>query len=303
MEMKASATRAKLNLVTSMILFGTIGIFIRNITLPSSIVSITRGFLGSMFLLIIIKMKGLRFSWPAIKKNMAVLTISGGFLGYTWILLFEAYQRTTIATATLSYYLAPILVTIMAVVFFKERLTFIKTVCILSALLGMVLISGFFKIQSLDPSDLTGMMFGVGAAFLYAVITILNKRISLLSPYESTFIQLLISSLFIIPYALITVDFSAININKTSLFSLVIVAVVHTGITYALYFSSLSLLKAQTIAILSYIDPLVSVLVSALILKENLTLYIYLGGLLILGSTLFSEIWDYKEKHAHKASI
>ena len=136
MEMKASATRANLNLVTSMILFGTIGIFIRNITLPSSIVSITRGFLGSMFLLMIIKMKGLRFSWPAIKKNMAVLTISGGFLGYTWILLFEAYQRTTIATATLSYYLAPILVTIMAVVFFKERLTFIKRYAY--SVLGMV---------------------------------------------------------------------------------------------------------------------------------------------------------------------
>ena len=71
---------------------------------------------------------------------------------------------------------------------------------------------------------------------------------------------------------------------------LLVVGLVHTGITYCLYFSSLKELPGQETAILSYIDPLVAVLVSVLLLHEPMTMPQLIGGALILGFTVWNEL-------------
>ena len=71
---------------------------------------------------------------------------------------------------------------------------------------------------------------------------------------------------------------------------------VHTGMAYAIYFGSMSHLKAQSIAVLGYIDPVFALLLSALVLHESLTVFGILGAVLIIGSALVSEI-DFPKKH------
>lgn len=290
----SDTTKAKIRLITSMILFGTVGLIVRRIGLPSGLVSLLRGLLASLFLIAVIHRKGIRIDGRAIRSNLPALAFSGGSLGYMWVLLYEAYQRTTIAAATLSYYLAPLAVILLAAVLLKERLTVIKSLCVLTALAGMGMISGLLRFNSLQPDDLTGIGLGTGAAILYAGVTIINKQMKGIDSYVKTLIQLLFSALFILPYASLTLDLSQVHFTAAGVASLLVLSFVHTGLTYSLFFSSLGVIKAQTVAVLSYIDPLVSVIVSAVFLKESLGPSTYAGGALILGAALVSEVWDMK---------
>ena len=235
-------------------------------------------------------------SWEDIQRNKIALIFSGGFLGINWILLFEAFRYTTLASATLVYYLAPIIVIIVSAVFFKESLEPLKVVCVGLALAGMVLVSGLWGSDLANGTNLKGILFALGAALFYAAVVLVSQRLDSISAYDGTIVQLAMSAVVLVPYILLTRDFKNLRVGQSSLLSLIIVAVIHTGLAYALYFSALKKLKAQTIALYSYLDPLVAVIASTLILKEQMTLMTLIGGLLILGSTLLSEILDRRKE-------
>ena len=103
-------TAGKLKLIGSMLIWGSLGLFIRGIDLPSSVIANFRGLLGATFLLLVMLLGKLPFNRRAVKENALYLAMSGLMLGFNWILLFESYRYTTIAVATLCYYLAPIIV-------------------------------------------------------------------------------------------------------------------------------------------------------------------------------------------------
>ncbi len=281
--------RAKGNLIFSMFLFGTIGIFVRNIPLPSSVIALSRGLVGMLFLILVTFIKKEKLSALAIKENLVILCLSGTAIGANWILLFESYRYTTVAVSTLCYYLAPIFVIIVSPVFLKEKITIRKVICIFVALMGMVLVSGVYK-SNVSISDMKGILFGIGAASLYAAIMLLNKRLRNISAYERTIVQLGITALVVCPYILLTENVSALPITYTAFVLLIVVGVVHTGIGYTLYFGSMSSLPVQTVALLSYIDPVVAILISMFILKEGMSVAGIAGAVLVLGATLFSEV-------------
>ena len=289
-----SVALARGKLILAMTIFGTIGIFVRYIPLPSSVIACVRGFVGVAFLLLVTILKKSKISFNDIKKNLILLFISGAFIGINWILLFEAYRYTTVATATLCYYMAPIFVTIASPFILKEKLTVKKILCILTALIGMVFVSGILGTDSLQISVL-GIICGLGAAFFYACVILLNKFIKDISAYDKTMTQLLVASGVILPYTLLTADVSLSDLNAKALICLFIVGVVHTGFSYMIYFSSISTLKAQTVAIFSYIDPVIAIILSALFLKEKMGIFGIIGAVLILGSTLLSEL-TFKKK-------
>ena len=289
MKSSDSVGLARAKLILAMTIFGTIGIFVRYIPLPSSVIACVRGFVGVAFLLLVTFLKKSKISWKDIKKNLLLLVISGAFIGINWILLFEAYRYTTVATATLCYYMAPIFVTVASPFILKEKLTLKKGLCVLTALIGMVFVSGIVGTSSLQI-NIPGILCGVGAALFYACVILLNKHIKDISSYDMTMTQLLMAAVVILPYALITTDVSAISLDMKALICLLIVGIIHTGFAYMIYFSSISSLKAQTVAIFSYIDPVIAIILSALLLKEEMGIFGVIGAVLILGSTLFSEI-------------
>ena len=286
------ANKAKLELIASMFIFGTIGIFVRHIPLPSSMIALVRGFVGAFFVLLFVYLKKSKLDKAAIKKNFVMLALSGAFIGINWILLFESYHYTTVATATLCYYMQPIFVILASPFLLKEKLTVKKVACVVVALIGMVFVSGVLQTGIPALSEAKGILYGLGAACFYASVVLMNKKITEINAYDKTIMQLGMGAIVLSPYVMLTQDFCSAAASMTpSLWALLLfVGLVHTGVAYALYFDSMKELKAQTLAIFSYIDPIVAIILSALLLKENMGLYGVIGAVLVLGSTFISEM-------------
>ena len=278
---------ATLKLVVSMFIFGTIGVFRRYIPLPSSLVAMSRGITGMLFLLALLRVRGGRMNREAIRRKLPTLCITGAALGINWILLFEAYNHTSVATATLCYYFAPMLILLSAPLALGERLTARKCACVAVALLGMVFVSGVLQTGF---TGLRGILLGLGAAVFYACVVLLNKRLGDVPSNDRTIVQLGASAVVLLPYVLLTVDFSELTFAPPAAGLLLLVGVLHTGVAYALYFGALRELRAQTAAILSYIDPVVAVLLSALLLREPMNALSALGAALVLGAAIVSEL-------------
>ena len=294
--MEAIYVNATLKLTLSMFIFGTIGIFRRFIPLPSSMVAMTRGIVGMLFLLAFLRIRKVKLNKAAIKKNFLILVLSGAAMGVNWILLFEAYNYTSVATATLCYYLAPIFIIIVTPFLLKEKITARKLVCVCVALLGMVFVSGVLQTGISGVSELRGILLGVGAAAFYASVVLLNKRLGDVPAYDRTILQLGAAGIALLPYVLLTENMAALEFTGLSLGMLAIVCMVHTGVAYALYFGSLMDLKAQTAAILSYIDPVVAIILSALLLKEHMDAFGVIGAVLVLGAAIISELPERKQQ-------
>ena len=270
--------RSLFALTLSAAIFGTIGIFRRWLPLPSGILAMIRGFLGAASMVVLLLLRRQRPAWEPVKKNLWKLLISGAMIGFNWILLFEAYRYTTVAVATLCYYMAPIIVLLASPLLLKEKLTLRKGVCVFAALLGMVLVSGILGGE--NTVSARGILLGLGAAALYAAVVLTNKTIHGVPAVEKTAVQLFAAGAVLIPYVLLMEETPDGTFTLPVILLTLVVGLVHTGLAYALYFGSMDGLSAQTVALFSYIDPVVAVLLSALLLKEPM------GGLEAVGTVL-----------------
>lgn len=286
---------AKIKLFSSMFLFGTIGLFVRAIPLPSSMIALVRAIIGTVFLLLLLILRHEKPDLAAIRRNIKVLALSGTAMGFNWILLFEAYRYTTVAVATLCYYFSAIFVIIASPFLLKEKLTPVKALCSAVALAGMVLVSGVLD-GAAGAFSPVGVALGLGAAVLYAAVVLLNKRLQNISSFDTTISQLGAAAVVLLPYVLFTENIGGIRIEPFGLLMLLTVAVVHTGAAYAMYFSSLQSLKAQTVALFSYLDPVVALLLSVFVLKEPMTPAAVIGAVLVLGAMLASELLPINQK-------
>jgi len=283
------SNKARLLLILSMTIFGTLGLFVRNIPLASGELALYRAILAAILIGLFLLITKQKIPFGNIKKELPLLLISGVAMGFNWILLFEAYKYTTVSVATLSYYFAPVIVTAVCPVLFREKLTFKQIICFVMSTLGLILIIGIGDIGHRD-TDLIGILFGLGAAVLYATVVLLNKFIKNVDGIHRTFLQFLAAIIVLIPYVALTSGCTLAGMNCLGWICLLIVGLVHTGVTYCMYFTSLKDLPGQKAAILSYADPLVAVLVSVILLGEPITVPQIIGGILILGFTLWNEI-------------
>lgn len=287
--MKSAHASDRSLLILAMVIFGTVGIFRKYIPAPSSVVALVRGVTGTVFLVCYLLAARKKMDWPAVKRSMPALLYSGAAIGFNWILLFEAYSYTSVATATLCYYLAPILVILFAPLVVKEKLTVKKFLCAGAALLGMVFVSGVLETDFGGIQELKGILFGVGAAVLYASVILTNKKMPPIPALDKTVFQLLFASIALLPYVLMTEDAAGISMSGFSMFMLLTMGILHTGLAYLLYFRSMGSLQAHTVALLSYIDPVLAIILSALLLREPMTVSGAVGAVLILGAAYLSE--------------
>ena len=273
-----------------MMVFGTIGLFRRWIPLPSEVLAFARGIMGGTFLLLVLRVKGIALDRQAIRDHWKPMVISGIMIGFNWILLFEAYNYTTVAIATLCYYLQPVIVILLSPMVVGEKITVRKSICVATALLGMVLVSGIIGSDGPSGTDARGILLGIGAAILYAGVVLMNKKVTGLPALEKTIIQLFSASLVLIPYMAIAGTLHTYPLTGPQILALLTVGIVHTGISYVLYFWAVEGLPAQTSALFSYIDPVTAVLLSVLVLHEPMSLMTFAGAILILGSAAASEM-------------
>lgn len=285
----------KLGLIISMLIWGSIGIFVKYINFTSSQIALVRAIVGSIFLIIFSMISKESLSKEKIKSNLLVLICCGICLGFNWIFLFQAYHYTTVSTATICYYLAPIIVMFLSPFLLKEKLNSVKVCCIVAAMIGMLCIVGIDK-SSMGKNNMVGILYGLSAACFYTGVVILNKFLKGISGRDSAIVQLSVSAIFLLPYVIFTQKISLIGVSSQSIILLLVLGVVHTGIAYLLYFTVIQKIESQTVAIYSYVDPISAIFMSAIILNESMSLLQIIGGLLILGSTFISEVYSNKIK-------
>ncbi len=278
---------ARLQIITAMVAFGTIGVFVRFIPLASSEIALWRGVIAFLVLSVFMLASGRLSGLSKYRNKLGKLFFAGAAMGFNWILLFEAYRFTSVALATLSYYFAPTIMVIGSFVVFREQLTRKQIICFMVSTAGIVLIIG---VSGGGSNDLIGILFGLGAAVLYALVILTNKATGEIDGLTRTWIQFAAAIIVLLPYTYLVGGFHVLELERTGLISLLILGVVHTGIMYYLYFSALAHLKGQQVAILSYIDPIVAVVLSVALLHETITMLQLAGGLLILGATLINEL-------------
>ena len=278
---------AKALMAASMFIFGTLAPFVRNINVSSGELALYRALMASALVGLFLIITNQKLSFGSMKKDLILLIVSGGAMGLNWMLLFEAYKYTTVSVATLSYYFAPVIVMVVCPLLFKEKLSVKQMICFVMSTAGLVLITGA---AGGGKQDLLGIAFGLGAAVLYAFVMLINKFIKGVAGLQRTFIQFIAAAVVLVPNVIFTGGFTFSGLDTKGWIFLSIVGIVHTGITYCMYFSALKDLPGHKVAILSYIDPLVAVLVSVIWLCEKMTLAQIIGGLLILGFTLFCEL-------------
>lgn len=279
---------AKVMLSVSMAIFGTLALFTRNISVSSGELALYRAIMAAILLTCYLAVTKQKIDFKSIKKEIPLLLFSGMAMGINWILLFQAYRYTTVSVATLSYYFAPVIVTVVCPFLFKERLTKKQIICFVMSTIGLILIIGVENLGG-GGSDLLGIMFGLGAAAFYATVILLNKFIKNVAGLHRTVLQFYAAIVILVPYVMVTGGSTLGGLDGKGWICLLIVGLIHTGITYCLYFSALKDLSGQEASILSYIDPLVAVLVSVMLLGESMTVLQVIGGGLILGFTLWNE--------------
>ena len=296
MKTHTSDAQTKLTLAAAMVIFGTIGLLRRLIDLPSAAISCCRGLLGCVFLLLMQCLRGRKPDWAALRPKLWLLLLSGGMIGFNWMLLFEAYRYTTVAAATLCYYMAPILLIAVSPFLFGEKMTGGKIFCVALAVLGMVLVSGVLDGSGLNDGAMTGIALALGSAVLYALITAVNRKyLGPVDAYDKTIVQLGAAGLVLVPYLLLTGGFAGLRVTPLSAGLMLLVSLTHTAIPYALYFGAMVRLPTQTVALMSYLDPITALLLSALVLHEPLSPAGLAGAALVLGATLLSELWERKK--------
>ena len=280
--------KPKLQYAGAMAAFGTISLFVRSIPLSSGMLALMRAAIAAAFLTLLRAAAGRPVRLRQLGRDALPLLLSGAAMGFNWILLFEAYKHTTVSVATLSYYFAPVIVTAVSAVAFRERLTARQLACFAGSTAGLVLVIGLNNLGG--GVNLTGVGFGLGAAALYASVILLNQRIRGVGGVDRTVLQFLAAILVLTPYLLLTEGLHMGQMTVSGWLCLAAVGLFHTGAMYVVYFSSLQKLRGQEAAILSYIDPLVAVIVSFAVFREPITPLQLVGGALILGCTLLNEL-------------
>ena len=282
--------QSSMSFIASMVIFGTIGAVVRYINLPSGEIALFRGFLGILFLLPFLLINKTDRFGKYLNANIKVLFVSGFALAGNWILLLNAFKHTTIALAVVSYYTAPVMAMVMSIFVLKEKISPFKLLTVLLTLAGMFMVLNVGDNDISSQKNLIGILYGLSAAFCYALVMLLNKFIRNMDGLETTVPQLFFATVVLFLYVIFADEMYPIYQSGLSLILLVVLGIVHTGAGFLFFFSGMKGLKTQEIAVLSYFDPLVSVFISLFIFNESMNVIQSLGAILILSTTLFNVV-------------
>ena len=286
--MKNSAT---LRYLFALGLYGTIGLFLHFTSYSSEFVVLCRGFLGSVFILLVLLYRKEKFDYLSIRKNLFLLICSGFALGFNWVFLFAGY-RHGIAISSLCNYLAPIIVVVITSLIYKEKINIYQIFCIIAAFVGMLFLIGIFDGQS--NGDPYCVIYGLLAALGFVILVLCNRRLTDIKPLEKTFVQLLASAAIVFPYVLLNKGFP-VSFDLRSTLIVIVLGIFHTGVAYICYFSSIDTLSPQSIAVLGYLEPVLNVLIGALILNEKIGFSGIIGAIMIVGASLGNELYAGKK--------
>lgn len=270
--------------ILSMLIFGTNGLLVSRISLQSSQIVLLRTLIGGALLTVIVLLRG-GFDRNAVRADLPMILLGGTALGLNWVALFSAYRLLNVSLATLIYYIGPILVLLFSPIIFREKLTGTKIAAVAIVAVGLVCISGSILVGGMNP---VGFAAAIASALFYAALIVFNKRITHTKGLQTAAIELDIAFAVVLIYCLLTVGLP--HPARADLPYIAVIGVVNTGLAYVLYFSGLQKLPGQSVALISYVDPVSALFFSALFLHEKLTLVQVIGAVLIIGGAMLGEM-------------
>ena len=270
--------------ILAMLIFGTNGYLVAHLSLQGSQIVLVRTLVGGLLLTAIVLLRG-GFDREAVRAEWRDLLFGGVALGLNWVALFTAYRLLNVSLATLIYYAGPMLVLLFSPLLFRESLTPQKIAAVAIVAAGLFCITG--SITSAGMS-LTGLLAAVLSALFYASLIIFNKRIVKTGGMQTAALELDVAFVVVLIYVLLTAGIP--HPLKADIPYLLVLGLVNTGIAYMLYFTGLQKLPGQSVALISYVDPVSALVFSALLLHETMTPLQMLGAVLIIGGALLGEL-------------
>ena len=286
---QSSEFSGRLEMIAAMALSGTIGFFVVESGQSTWNVVFFRCLFGAMGLLAYCWAKGLLHPWPFSARTLALALLSGAAIVLNWVLLFSSYGHASISIATAVYNTQPFFLILLGFILFGERPTADALGFIAVAFVGLVMVT---QIESdaiaWTGGYLAGLLQALGAAFLYAVASVIVKRLKGLPPHLIALVQALLGTAMLLPLA----DFSNLPVGSLQWSYLLILGLVHTCVMYILLYSALQKLPTPVIAVLSFTYPAVAILVDYLAYGRDLSLNQWSGiGLILLGSAGVNLKW------------
>ena len=278
--------KAFIKYLAALLLFGLNGIVASNIALSSYEIVFLRTLIGSVLLICLFLIGKGKFHIRENKKDLLFISLSGIAMGTSWMFLYEAYQQIGVSFASLLYYCGPVIVMVLSPLIFRERLTAPKLVGFAVVLVGIFLVNG-----SASGADMNtwGLFCAAMSAVMYFFMVTLNKQSKQIIGMENSVIQLTVSFLTVAVFVGIKQGF-VIHIPSEAWVWIIILGVLNTGIGCYLYFSPLSKLPVQTVAVCGYLEPLSAVVFAALLLGERMTVIQIIGAVCIIGGAMIGEL-------------
>ena len=271
--------------IVSLLIFGSNGVFASHIDMTSAEIVCMRTLIGSLALILVLLVSRTKLDWAVMKREAFKLIAAGICLGVNWALLFEAYKLMSVSIATLTYYLAPIIVLLLSPLLLREKQSARAYIGMCAAVVGLVLAVGLG-----DTSvTATGLIVGLGSAVFYAGLIIFNKKIDGVTGLPLTTIEMVIAACVMLPYVLLTGGYVGFPPDMEGTLYLIFLCLVNTGLACWLYFSSMNRLPARAVALFGYVDPVSALIFSAAFLGDRMGALQIAGAVLVFAGAAFGQ--------------
>ncbi|MBS7689872.1 DMT family transporter [Pseudomonas lalucatii] len=284
-----SKARGSVEMTAAMMISGTIGWFVLYSGQPAMDVVFWRCAIGAPVLLAVCAALGL-LRGHLTPRLLAFAALGGVAIVLNWLLLFAAYPRASISIATAVYNTQPFILVGLGALFLGERLTATKLMWLGLAFAGMLLIVQAKPNAGYIGSDyLGGILLALGAAFFYALAALVAKKLKGTPPHLIALIQVCVGTLMLVPFA----NLAQLPTSASSWGALVTLGVVHTGLMYILLYGAIQKLPTHLTGALSFIYPVVAILVDFLAFGHQLQPLQLLGtGAILLAAAGMTLGWS-----------
>jgi len=275
-----------LKYLSSVLIYGSNGIVANYIDLASYEIVFMRGVISVIFLLSVFKLTGGTFTFLQHRKDFLYLMTSGLSMGISAMFLFEGYREAGVGVTTLLFYCGPVFVMALSPIMFGEKLTKKVLLGFGVVFLGQVLVNGQVV---LEGGNLWGIFCGVMSAVTYVPMVSVGKKCAAITGMEKATFQLIFAMIPATVFLLLTRGFP-VSVPAGSWPALLLLGVFNIGIGTYLFYTSINFLPIQTVAVCGYLEPLAAVILSAVLLGEQMTLLQIIGAVLIIGGAIFCEL-------------
>ena len=265
---------------TAVVLFGLAGLFAKWIELPSIWISAGRVCFSSIALVVFMLIR--KESFRVSKRDQILLLTAGAVLAFHWWSFLESIKRSTVAIGTITFAAFPLFVTILEPLVLKVRLTLMNILTAIMILIGVFITVPF---SSVEGNIIAGAIIGLCSSAAYAVLTLMNKRLSAQnSATKVSFYEQATAAVILLPIALM----QKTVIRPMDMGLLVVFGIRTTALAHTLFVSGLKDIPAHLAGVFSSLETVYSIIFAFLILGEVPSLREVIGAFIIIAATMIA---------------